>query len=367
MTISNLINRTYSNLRWRIALHILFWILMFLSYYYFNTISFNPAAGTPAALWLAVKNAVEFALAFYLLMYIIWPKLLLRRRWIASIPALLAWVMLLALLDGWADKIIFFKCYNCLQRLQLTYPDYYNFLRNNLAYIVFIRVVTGGFIYHLLIQLGFPIALKFARGYFKKTVEQLELAKENLQLEFNFLRAQVNPHFLFNTLNNTYALVMNDRKQQAADSIARLSGLMRYTLHESNTSLLPLEGEVQLLKDYVELEKLRLNDTAVNFYYEADREDYLLPPLLLMPALENAFTYLKDEKGTSIDVQIVAREGKLDVKITNQFNQLRAAGSGGIGLNNLRRRLQSYFGKTASFTTTVANDVYLFQLNCPLS
>jgi len=339
---------------------------MFFSYYYFNTISFTPASGTPAAYWLAVKNVLEYALAFYSLMYWIWPQFIKRRRWFLSLILLFLWLVTVTAFDGWIDQLLLYTFPDYQLRMKQYYVDYYNFLQNNFPYIIFIRVVTGGLLYHLLIQLSFPIAIKIGRSYFLQTTRQLQLSKDNLQLEFNFLKAQVNPHFLFNTLNNIYSLVMSERKEQAAHTIARLSGLLRYTLYETGDEKIALDKEVQLLKDYVELEKLRLNETDVQFAYEKDSDEYSIPPLLLMPALENAFKYSFDEKESCIVITIKAREGELQVDIQNHFDPQRKNKTGGIGLQNLQKRLLHYFPNTGSYRATVVNDVYLFHLSCTL-
>jgi hypothetical protein len=364
---NHLLEKTYTDLRYRIALHVLFWAAMFASYYYFNTITFNPVRNTPAAYLLALKNTVEFALAFYALMYFIWPRYLAKRKWFKSLVLLFIWLVAVTVLDAWADLQIFNGCENCMQGLAQYNPDYYHFLQRNFPNIVFVRVITGGLLYHLIIQLSFPVAIKIGRSYFRQTVQQLQLAKDNLQLEFNFLKAQVNPHFLFNTLNNIYSLVVNERKEQAATTLARLSGFLRYTLYETGDEKITLDKEVQLLKDYIELEKLRLNETNVQFNFESDSDDYTVPPLLFMPALENAFKYTEDKEGNSIAVNIQAKQKQLQVSIQNNSANGKSLKGGGIGLQNLQKRMQHYYPGTASYSATEANGVYLFRVSCTLA
>jgi LytS/YehU family sensor histidine kinase len=177
----------------------------------------------------------------------------------------------------------------------------------------------------------------------------------------------VNPHFLFNTLNNIYALVVAERKEQAATTLARLSGFLRYTLYETGDEKIALAKEVQLLKDYIELEKLRLNETAVRFRYESDRDDYTVPPLLFMPALENAFKYTSDSKGNQILVNITAKEKQLQVTVENDLVGQQTPKGGGIGLQNLQKRLQHYYPGRSSYSASETNGVYLFSLSCTLA
>lgn len=358
--------KTYSDTRYRVLLHVLFWSAMFASYYYFNTITFNPLNNTSAAWLLAGKNTVEFAVAFYTLMYFIWPRYLAKRRWIKAVLLLAVWLVTVTALDAWADLQIFNGCETCMQQLAKYNPAYYQFLQRNFPNIVYIRVITGGLLYHLVIQLSLPVAIKIGRSYFRQTVQSLQLAKDNLQLEFNFLKAQVNPHFLFNTLNNIYSLVANERKEQATTTLARLSGFLRYTLYETGDEKIALDKEVQMLKDYVELEKLRLNETFVQFCYKSDRNDYTVPPLLFMPALENAFKYTEDKKGNKIAVDIKAVKGILNIVIENNTVKSYVTKAGGIGLQNLHRRVTHHYPGKSSYSASAANDVYLFQLSCNL-
>lgn len=356
------IQLTYTHTLWRVILHLLFWVGVFSSNFYFNTISFNSIRDTPATYLLAGKNTLVSALAFYLLMYFIGPHLLRPKKWLAGIAAILLWILAIALVDSWGDVLIFGKCKSCAQKLAQTSMEYYRFLQGDFSNIVIIRLLSGGFIYQLLLQLSLPIALKFGRSYFRQTVQSLQLSRDNLQLEFNFLKAQVNPHFLFNTLNNIYALVLGDRKEQAAATIERLSGFMRYTLYETGEEMMLLEKEVALLKDYIALEQLRLNEATVAFHFAADKNDYKLPTLLLMPALENAFKFTTDQKDSTITVSIVAENNLLQVHIQNPYDPNRKNAPGGIGLQNFTKRIHHYFGSSAAYVATAENGIYIFDL-----
>lgn len=359
--------KTYTDLRYRVALHLLFWLAMFAGSYYFNTISFNPVHDTPGAWLLALKNAVEIAVAFYALMYFIWPGYLAKRKWFKSFVLLFFWLVAVTALDAWADLQIFNNCESCMQGLAKYNPDYYHFLQRNFPNIVFVRVITGGFLYLLVLQLSLPVAIKIGRSYFRQTVQQLQLAKDNLQLEFNFLKSQINPHFLFNTLNNIYSLVVNEKKEQAATTLARLSGFLRYTLYETGDEKILLKKELQLLHDYIALEKLRLNETSVEFRADTDSDDYTVPPLLFMPALENAFKYTEDKKGNTILVDITAKEKQLQVTIQNNTTGASETKTGGIGLQNLQKRMQHYYPGQSSYSASRANGVYLFSVSCTLA
>jgi sensor histidine kinase YesM len=142
---------------------------------------------------------------------------------------------------------------------------------------------------------------------------------------------------------------------------------MRYALYETSTENVLLRKEIRLLKDYTELEKLRLNETLVSFHYEQDKDGYTIPPLLLMPAVENAFKYSVDNGPESrIDIAIKAVNNTLDVTIKNNFDPQREGGGGGIGLQNLQRRLEHYYPGRHSYAATARDGIYIFQLHCTL-
>ncbi|HEY1021938.1 MAG TPA: hypothetical protein VGE06_06470, partial [Flavisolibacter sp.] len=176
------IEKTYTDSRFRLTLHLLFWLLMLASYSYFNTISFNPARDTPATYLLALHNTITIAAAFYSLMYFIWPRFFVRKKWGGGVLLLILWVFAIATLVSWGDRMIFTRCTSCAERLAAYSPDYYQFLQQNLPNIVFVRVLSGGLLYQLVIQLSFPVAIKIGRRYVRQAVQQLQLAKDNLQL-----------------------------------------------------------------------------------------------------------------------------------------------------------------------------------------
>ena len=358
---------TYDNPKYRLLFHIAFWLLLFGIYCYFSTITFGNAKDTTTNYLLAAKSVLWLASFFYIIAYFLWPRFFAVGKWMIGLLLFIIFFMVLASVYAYLDKYLLTRCTSCMAQLSQNNPDYYRFLQSPLQKIVMAYITTGGLLVQLLIQLSLPTAIKMVRSYFRQTLQQLQLAKDNLQLEFNFLKAQVSPHFLFNTLNNIYSLVMSNRKEQAAENIARLSDLMRYTLYETSNEKILLSKEITLLKDYVELEKLRLNSTVVTFTFYSDSEDYTLPPLLFMPALENAFKYAADNKADSkIIIDITAKNQKLQVHIQNKFDPQRSNSQGGIGLQNLQKRLRHYYPGKSSYTASAIQETYTFELSCQL-
>lgn len=172
--------------------------------------------------------------------------------------------------------------------------------------------------------------------------------KERLISEVNFLKAQINPHFLFNTLNGIYTLVLK-KSDKAANSVSQLSSIMQYVATESNNVKVPLEKEIEYITNYIELQKLRLtNSTQVNYSVIGQTSSLLIEPLLLINFIENAFKYgISTEKESLIKIALNISNNELILFIQNQkhANQLKTNNSG-IGLENTISRLNNtYAGK----------------------
>jgi len=176
----------------------------------------------------------------------------------------------------------------------------------------------------------------------RETAQKLKIEKQ--QAELNYLKAQTNPHFLFNTLNNIYSLA-RDKSDLAPESILRLSKILRFMLYETSGAFICIEQEVKIMHDYIALEKLRYDDSLiVNFNYDIEDMKQALPPLLLMPLVENAFKHGVSETRIRpfIDIHLSVRNRHLAFFIKNSTEKYSGEISvkENIGLSNLRRQLE---------------------------
>ena len=172
--------------------------------------------------------------------------------------------------------------------------------------------------------------------------QQLRIEKQ--EAELNYLKSQTNPHFLFNTLNNIYSLA-RDKSDLAPESILRLSKILRFMLYETSGSYIAIEQELKILGDYIELEKLRYDESLrINFNHDIEDMKQALPPLLLIPLVENAFKHGVSETRDRpfVDIHLSVRNRRLSFLIKNSTE--RSADIPGvkenIGLSNLRRQLE---------------------------
>ncbi|MCD6067549.1 MAG: hypothetical protein K0S33_2375 [Bacteroidetes bacterium] len=201
------------------------------------------------------------------------------------------------------------------------------------------------YILRLIVVFAASFALRF---YIKYRASETERTKA----ELSSLKAQINPHFLFNTLNGIYgqALIKSD---QTADSISRLSSLMRYVITEANADMVPLESEIRYLSNYIELQKLRLTKkTTVIFDIRGETHTGQIPPLLLICFIENAFKYgvsTENETEVLVRIEVANKELTLVVKNDKSKGLAEKTESAKTGLHNIRKRLNIIYGKNYVF------------------
>ncbi|MBL0913429.1 MAG: sensor histidine kinase [Bacteroidia bacterium] len=169
---------------------------------------------------------------------------------------------------------------------------------------------------------------------------------EKLQAEVSLLRAQINPHFLFNTLNGIYALAI-EKSDLTPDAIVKLSGIMRYVLNEGNKDFVALDREIAYISDYIDLQKIRLGDTTQLLYsVEGDTAGRKIAPLILITFIENAFKHgVSTEEPSDIRIHIFCDAKKLRMEVRNRMVSRRKTpeDSSGLGLGNTAGRLQHLY------------------------
>jgi LytS/YehU family sensor histidine kinase len=198
------------------------------------------------------------------------------------------------------------------------------------------------------------------------TIKKEQFKKQAINSELVYLKTQINPHFLFNTLNNIHTLVYT-QAPSAPEAVMRLSSLMRYMLYESNAATVPLTTELDYLKDYIGLQQLRYKvSPVVNFSTEGNVESCHVAPLLFIHLLENAYKHspAKLEPG-SIKVKITVKENELFFTSQNPVanktdNSLEEPG--GIGLTNVQKRLQLLYPNQHQLQIKKNEDLFTVEL-----
>jgi two-component system LytT family sensor kinase len=172
------------------------------------------------------------------------------------------------------------------------------------------------------------------------------MAKENATAELNFLKSQINPHFVFNSLNSVYFLI--DKQNAAArDSLEKFSDMLRYQLYECGTNQVSIEKEIDYLKDYIDLQRLRREDNCIiDLRISSGLKGFQIAPLLLIPFVENAFKHLShyNHGDNQVTIHLEKEDGAMTLAVSNtteeKGNNPGPLNPGGIGLRNVRRRLE---------------------------
>ncbi|WP_238527910.1 sensor histidine kinase [Aquimarina agarivorans] len=211
----------------------------------------------------------------------------------------------------------------------------------------------------------FAIAIKTTKRWAKNEAAQKEAANIKLQSELQHLHYQLQPHFFFNSLNNIYSLV-DISPDQAKTSIHGLSKLMRYMLYETNVELVPLSKEIEFMKKYIDLMKLRLSDkTIVHYNFPNKETDIKIAPLLFISLIENAFKHgVSATKESEICIEMSVDGGTVNFTTKNgNFPKKTDDKSGsGIGIPNIKKRLDLLYPNKNSFHTEVENNLFTTQL-----
>ena len=211
---------------------------------------------------------------------------------------------------------------------------------------------------------------KILQQWFTAEHQKEKAEKETLRSELSLLKSQINPHFLFNTLNNIYAMAITE-SAHTADAVMKLSQIMRYILQEADHELVPLQKDLEFLQRYIELQQFRLSD-KVTLHYQVTGDGQLLriAPLLMIPFVENAFKYgvsTREKSDIKIDIQI--RENVVVLWVENTKHVSNTAGAmdnTGIGINNARRRLALLYPDKHELTIkdTPAKFVVTLKITC---
>lgn len=244
---------------------------------------------------------------------------------------------------------------------------YYLFFRDESLLDINRNIFTGGFF------MGFSSTLfKIINDWAFHQNEKIDLQRQSLQSELNFLKSQINPHFLFNTLNSLYALTLK-KSDKAPEIVLRLAEMMRYMLYECNEPKVSLSKEIKYIKNYLELEKLRHGKKFhIDLNIDGTVNGQTITPLLFIPFLENSFKH-------GMDLHLSEGYVKIDLKIENEHLNLGVENSrsklvnkpnkksGGIGLANVKRRLNLVYPNKHTLDVQAKEDQFKVSLALDLS
>lgn len=333
----------------RIVQHALFWITIAIL-----SISqdFSEPQNNPFAITLVYYLCyfISQILLSYVLAYYLLPKFYIKKKYTAFITLTVVSVYILSVLS---------RCYTVylVEPLVRTPP----FEQESV-----LDIFTD--IEYIIFRYSFPIFFASAIFMFVKLFvayktdneKILLLNKEKSDVELKTLKAQLNPHFLFNTLNNIYSLSI-DNSPKTPTAIGKLSEILDYVLYRCNSDFVPLSNEIELLKNYIELEKLRY-DERLEIHFKTDIENNnVIPPLILLSLVENAFKHGAGEDSGSpkIWIELKTKNYGTEFNIINTiFETPKTNTKGNIGLINIQKQLDLLYGKNYSLRTIIENNTF---------
>lgn len=314
-----------------------------------------------------VCNNVFLVLFYYLNTLLLIPKFLAREKWLLYVLSIVASLFIFLYLPRQIATLI--------AEPEVFNPNNREFIRNP-AYTGkkhFLGMMRGGnrpvadpyntVLFLLVFTMGTSISV--IQRWRKTEQTRKETENEKLNTELSFLKSQVNPHFFFNTLNNIYSLAVV-RSEMTAPTVMKLSAIMRYILTETQRDLVPLYNEVEFIHNFIDLQKVRLTDKVIlNFLTEGDIETLLIAPLLFIPFVENAFKYgVSTKESSNINIEIKTEENKILFTVVNYIvpSENNLMENTGIGINNVKRRLELMYPGKHTLTTTQKDNYYSVHL-----
>lgn len=329
--------------------HLLFWGAVFYTWYYFRA---DDYAENATALRVTFIKVLDLALMIYITNYVFVPYLLYRKKYLWFGLAFVTLIFLSSIVKM-----------NVLGRM-LNNPALYNWSKDWKG-----RVYDNILPHFFLVTAG--VAVKLVIDYVRLQRRIAEIAKEKAEAELNFLKSQINPHFIFNSLNTVHFLINKDNPEARA-ALQKFSDMLRYQLYEMNGQKIPLEKETAFLKDYIDLQQLRMDENYdVQLSLDSSVKGLSIEPLLLIPLVENAFKHLSHhaDKKNFVHVNVGCENGGFCFKVENSKEDRlhKNEVAGGIGLQNVKKRLELLYPGKYELNVGETADKYSVNLKIQLS
>lgn len=327
----------------RVARHLAFWFIIIAS----SLLIYEHYLGNWT--YAVIRSVIHFPIsifAAYLLIYYQIPRYIYQKRYVYFIIHFIIVAYLLSI----THRILTVHVYEAYVRSEIFKQEPVTEILTDVLSLLkgyFSRIYATPF---------FLAILKLIKDRFNEQQKQRQLEKEKMAAELNFLKAQIHPHFLFNTLNNLYLLTLK-KSDKAPETVIKLSEIMDYMLYQCNESLVPLEKEIKLLENYIGLEMLRYGDRLeLNFEKNVDNMQTKVAPLLLLSMVENAFKHgaSADIGKPKIEIGLIAVAGSLSFRVFNTKSKVIQTDERdykkGIGVSNTKRQLELIYPNQHTLT-----------------
>jgi two-component system LytT family sensor kinase len=328
--------------------HVIFWSCVFGTWYFLRMDDYSSRS---TALLVTTIKVIDLCLMIYITNYLLIPQLLYKRRYL--------WFGVIFISMVFGSSVLKM---NIIGHITDT-PALYNWTAD-----IKKRIYDNVIPHFFLVIAGAAVKLLFDYGKLQKRMA--ETAKEKAEAELNFLKSQINPHFVFNSLNSVYFLINKDN-QEARAALHKFSEMLRYQLYEMNEQKVPVEKEIKYLKEYMDLQQLRKDEKySVQFRCDESVKGFSIEPLLLIPLVENAFKHLShhNDRTNFVNVEMDRSNGSFHFHVKNSREaQPTTESHGGIGLQNVKRRLELLYPGRHELDIKENADFFDVQLNLQLS
>lgn len=361
--------KSFNERRYRIGLHVLFWFGFYMiigGVALYNSLPVGKNVGMLVKYQLFLFLTVVILFFCYLICVTLYKRLVGKRGIFWRFIGLLVWLLVFVHLYYFLKLLQY--CILSYLNLEIT-PYLKGIASKGYGDVMGSPGYLAAFVFWFFLIMFIPLGSKYFRDQLRVQKQREELQAQNKQLEMAFLKAQIHPHFLFNTLNNIYALITHKASEKSAEMIAGLSSLLRYALYDGKTEFILLGKEVSMLKDFIGLESVRSEDTHLEVRFPTDIPAIEVPPFLLLPLVENAFKHGVNSqlKRSFVKIEMDITAAELHLSVQNNFDaDYRGKNSGGLGLKNLKKRLDYYYSKQYHLEIIEKENIFTTSLKLPL-
>lgn len=334
----------YRNSFQRIVTHIVFWVIYLL---FFSIMALNPKITYSESLLNGLVFLPVDIFVTYVMIYLLIPFFLMPRHYLLFVFS----TIVLAFVTVFLNLSVHYYIY-----IPTFHPEYLPkriFWHGNYWYTL---VAT----YTVVI---FGAGVKLTKLWVKEQKDKKELENQKIKSELLMLKSQINPHFLFNTLNNIDALIVSN-PARASESIIRLSEILRYVTYHTKEDFVDIKMEEDILRSFIELNTLRFGNDYISYTTDIDNTSRIIAPMLLIPLVENAIKH-GDKKAPlpAITVQLKVK-GDVEFTVTNTMagEHVQKDETGGVGISNLKRRLDLIYPGNHTFEYFISNNTYTTRL-----
>ncbi len=343
----------------RIGYHVLFWVVI--SVFYDSVSSYlNHQSFFDTLLHDLLFFFPTDILGVYFTLYFLIPRFLLKKQYIRfSIFFIIFFTFLILAVTM---PLQYYGLYIGRSETGQFIPSYAEYAKRSVLIALTVKLMI----------IGIASAIKLTKIWFTSQKRQQNLLNEKLEIklklkeaELKYLKSQINPHFLFNALNNLYSLTL-EKSPKAPEIVLKISSLLDYVLYECNVPKIELSKEIENIKGYIDLQKIRYDDKVnINIKVKGEPSEINIAPLLILPLIENAFKHGLDKnvgKGF-IKIEInVSDDSRFNLKVSNSLNGENNHTGDGIGLTNLRKRLELQYPQKFQLETQIADNKFITEL-----